>query len=349
MGPEFWESLKHSSLEAEVKPLYADAKNVLYGKRGGPVLQVVLLYYHHPALMQHVCAAWSQICIRVTSCKQAAILRDLNPSHFPDENTVSTYIAHLSCMQRHSGKKHEKNARLYSPYRVMPWPHPWHSLCWSVSCISSRLLYLVLIWFGHFWVQPKAIRASIAISNKNDKYETLSRCIFSIVSLKTRSPIILAYQPSSRLRIDTIAKAKISESRIIKGVSLQVEADLQLARLLAGLHSHQARREVSERASQIQEAGVQLLLPEDRLYAMMEAAQVKYCSQVYTLSSLRASLQTYRGHNVWEWHSPLLGMGAVDKFIWSSCSSIIYLRYRPPAFVDKQTMSSWHTIWSHLW
>ena len=62
----------------------------------------------------------------------------------------------------------------------------------------------------------------------------------------------------------------------------QVEADLQLARLLAGLHGARARREVSEKASLIQEAALQLILPEDRLYAMMEAAQVIHLHDVFS-------------------------------------------------------------------
>ena len=177
-------------------------------------------------------------------------------------------------MQGHSEKEKSRTYNL----RVMPWSHPWYAFIEWKLCASLCVLNLVLICLGHSWVQPKAVRASIAISNWNIKCEMISICIFSIVplktTLKTRSPIIVTYQPSSHLRIDTIANTKISESRSINVVSLQVEADLQLARLLAGLHSHQARREVSEKASQIQEAGVQLLLPEDRLYAMMEAAQV---------------------------------------------------------------------------
>ena len=55
---------------------------------------------------------------------------------------------------------------------------------------------------------------------------------------------------------------------------MQIEADVQLARLLAGLHGTKARREVSERANSIMEAGLQLQLIGDRLTAMMEAAQV---------------------------------------------------------------------------
>lgn len=55
---------------------------------------------------------------------------------------------------------------------------------------------------------------------------------------------------------------------------LQIEADVQFARLLAGLQSTRARKEVSERANSVLEAGLQLLLLEDKLTAMMEAAQV---------------------------------------------------------------------------
>lgn len=55
---------------------------------------------------------------------------------------------------------------------------------------------------------------------------------------------------------------------------MQVEADLQLSRLLAGLHGADARKEVSEIASNVMEAGVQMTLLDDRLIAMMEAAQV---------------------------------------------------------------------------
>lgn len=54
---------------------------------------------------------------------------------------------------------------------------------------------------------------------------------------------------------------------------LQIEADVQLARLLAGLHGSKARKEVSERANSILEAGLHLLLDEDILTARMEAAQ----------------------------------------------------------------------------
>lgn len=58
-------------------------------------------------------------------------------------------------------------------------------------------------------------------------------------------------------------------------MAMQIEADVQLARLLAGLHGSRARKEVSERANAVMEAGAQLLLTEDRLTATMEAAQVK--------------------------------------------------------------------------
>ena len=156
----------------------------------------------------------------------------------------------------------------------------------------------------------------------------------------TGSPVIVTCRLSAHPRIGTIANATISGSRISKDVSLQVEADLQLARLLAGLHSHQARREVSEKASQIQEAGVQLLLPEDRLYAMMEAAQV-WGSKSYDISMMfinnnnnnsctpcshKTSLQT---HSISEYsqsfqclgstHSALLCMGAI-AFLWIQLS-----------------------------
>ncbi len=56
---------------------------------------------------------------------------------------------------------------------------------------------------------------------------------------------------------------------------LQIEAEVQYARLLAGLLGSRARREVSERANSIMEAGIQLMLMEDKLTAMMEAAQVR--------------------------------------------------------------------------
>ena len=59
------------------------------------------------------------------------------------------------------------------------------------------------------------------------------------------------------------------------GMCAQVEAELQLARLLAGLHGARARREVSEMASNVMEAGLQLTLLDDRLTVMMEAAQVR--------------------------------------------------------------------------
>lgn len=39
-GQDFWEALKRSTLEVEVKGLYADTKTALISKRGGPVLQV---------------------------------------------------------------------------------------------------------------------------------------------------------------------------------------------------------------------------------------------------------------------------------------------------------------------
>ncbi len=42
----------------------------------------------------------------------------------------------------------------------------------------------------------------------------------------------------------------------------------------AGLHGTRARHEVSERASAIMDAGLQLLQDQDKLTAMMEAAQV---------------------------------------------------------------------------
>ena len=60
------------------------------------------------------------------------------------------------------------------------------------------------------------------------------------------------------------------------GMCAQVEAELQLARLLAGLHGARARREVSEMASNVMEAGLQLTLLDDRLTVMMEAAQVRW-------------------------------------------------------------------------
>lgn len=60
---------------------------------------------------------------------------------------------------------------------------------------------------------------------------------------------------------------------------MQVEADLQLSRLLAGLHGTDARREISEIASNVMEAGVQMTLLDDRLIAMMEAAQVNHSPQ----------------------------------------------------------------------
>ncbi|DBA86334.1 TPA: hypothetical protein ACH3X2_005568 [Trebouxia sp. C0005] len=55
---------------------------------------------------------------------------------------------------------------------------------------------------------------------------------------------------------------------------MMVEQDLMLARFLAGLYSHKARREVSELVSSMVEAGGALPLPEDRLLTIMEAAQV---------------------------------------------------------------------------
>lgn len=63
--------------------------------------------------------------------------------------------------------------------------------------------------------------------------------------------------------------------------AFQVEADLQLARLLAGLHGSKARKEVSEKASAIQDAIPFLILPEDKLYANMEAAQAVLSSIVF--------------------------------------------------------------------
>ena len=51
---------------------------------------------------------------------------------------------------------------------------------------------------------------------------------------------------------------------------------MQLARLLAGLLGSRARREVNERANSVMEAGIQLMLMEDKLTAMMEAAQAKH-------------------------------------------------------------------------
>ena len=56
--------------------------------------------------------------------------------------------------------------------------------------------------------------------------------------------------------------------------NVQIEGDLQLARLVAGLHGTRARPEVSERASAVMEAGLQLAQDQDKLTAMMEAAQV---------------------------------------------------------------------------
>ena len=55
---------------------------------------------------------------------------------------------------------------------------------------------------------------------------------------------------------------------------MQIEADLQLARLLAGLHGMRARKEISEMASSVMDLGVQMTMHNDRLVAMMEAAQV---------------------------------------------------------------------------
>ena len=67
------------------------------------------------------------------------------------------------------------------------------------------------------------------------------------------------------------------------GMCAQVEAELQLARLLAGLHGTRARREVSEMASNVMEAGLQLTLLDDRLTVMMEAAQVRRAEASGTL------------------------------------------------------------------
>jgi len=55
---------------------------------------------------------------------------------------------------------------------------------------------------------------------------------------------------------------------------VQIEADVQLARLIAGLHGSRAWHEVSERASAVMDAGLLLSQDQDKLTAMMEAAQV---------------------------------------------------------------------------
>ena len=57
-------------------------------------------------------------------------------------------------------------------------------------------------------------------------------------------------------------------------LALLVEQDLKLARFLAGLHGHKARREVSEIVTFMVENGTLLPLPEDRLLTVIEAAQV---------------------------------------------------------------------------
>ncbi|GAB4823676.1 hypothetical protein N2152v2_010722 [Parachlorella kessleri] len=58
------------------------------------------------------------------------------------------------------------------------------------------------------------------------------------------------------------------------GLPLLIEADLKLARFLAGLHGPHARREVSELVSGLQSAAEGLGLPMDRLQTFVEGAQV---------------------------------------------------------------------------
>lgn len=60
-----------------------------------------------------------------------------------------------------------------------------------------------------------------------------------------------------------------------RALPLQVELDLKLARFLVGMHPPNARTEVSELVSSIVEAAGALTLPEDRLMAVVEAAQVR--------------------------------------------------------------------------
>ena len=58
------------------------------------------------------------------------------------------------------------------------------------------------------------------------------------------------------------------------GLPLLVEADIMLARLLAGLHGMDARGEATELANAVQAAAEMLPLPEDRLIALTEAASI---------------------------------------------------------------------------
>lgn len=71
----------------------------------------------------------------------------------------------------------------------------------------------------------------------------------------------------------SLAEAK-RELRRKGAPPLQVELDLKLARFLVGLGGLGARAEVSELVSAVVEAAAALALPEDRLAAVVEAAQV---------------------------------------------------------------------------
>lgn len=71
----------------------------------------------------------------------------------------------------------------------------------------------------------------------------------------------------------SLAEAK-RELRRKGAPPLQVELDLKLARFLVGLGGSGARAEVSELVSAVVEAAASLPLPEDRLAAAVEAAQV---------------------------------------------------------------------------
>lgn len=71
----------------------------------------------------------------------------------------------------------------------------------------------------------------------------------------------------------SLAEAK-RELRRKGAPSLQVELDLKLARFLVGMGGPGARAEVSQLVSAVVEAAASLQLPEDRLAAAVEAAQV---------------------------------------------------------------------------